>query len=607
MKFNYLDSLKMGSLEREHQQELIQRITQGTLQSMFFTPGLLPPLTVSGTEQWGVAKTSGAYDGLLVQSGNAVLADDTGLLFIIQGGDARAISGPFSAGAYKVYLHYHTTNDERGTVSKGTIGGTDYILGTNTEFLKILGVNREIIIAGTSYKVQAVQNDLQLSLQVAVPTVTNAKFQVGGWFVDEPVTIDGKKIYVNDSFEIIVTTSTLTGNHYLLATFTSDGTSISALTDHRSSSLAVYKDMIGLSGDLLALNRPLAVGSALTIMPSIFTLNNTDQFLNSDYTYKNEVRTVHRVIGGEFRTEIWVFADASTGLVWQLKPSSIINNLTGVFFSDVNTGTAVGYDGVILRTTDGGSSWAAQASGLTTPLNSVFCTNINTGWAVGAGGKILHTANGGSTWGTQTSGVTNDLYAIFFTTSNIGWAVGQGGSILKTVNAGTTWTAQTSGTTNFLNSMFFTNSSTGWAVGDGGTILHTIDGGTTWAAQTSGVETSLFGVSFANSNTGWAVGDGGTILHTIDGGTTWAAQTSGVTEILNGVSFTDVNNGTAVGTNGTILKTVNGGTNWLLQESGTTYFLNSIFFSNSNIGWAVGDGGTILKTSVGGPAWKQLL
>ena len=33
-------------------------------------------------------------------------------------------------------------------------------------------------------------------------------------------------------------------------------------------------------------------------------------------------------------------------------------NLYGVHFSDVNTGTAVGYGGIILRTTNGGTTWA---------------------------------------------------------------------------------------------------------------------------------------------------------------------------------------------------------------------------------------------------------
>ena len=43
-------------------------------------------------------------------------------------------------------------------------------------------------------------------------------------------------------------------------------------------------------------------------------------------------------------------------------------SLEDVSFADANTGTAVGDDGTILRTTNGGNTWVNQTSGTTTTL-----------------------------------------------------------------------------------------------------------------------------------------------------------------------------------------------------------------------------------------------
>ncbi len=100
------------------------------------------------------------------------------------------------------------------------------------------------------------------------------------------------------------------------------------------------------------------------------------------------------------------------------------NDLFGVSFTDANTGTAVGFDGTILRTTNGGTTWTSQTSGTTNHLYGVSFTDANTGTAVGVDGTILRTTNGGTTWTLQTSGTTNHLYGVSFTDANTGTAVG---------------------------------------------------------------------------------------------------------------------------------------------------------------------------------------
>ncbi len=187
-------------------------------------------------------------------------------------------------------------------------------------------------------------------------------------------------------------------------------------------------------------------------------------------------------------------------------------------------------------------------------LEAVHFVNATTGTAVGWFGTILRTTDGGSTWVVQTSGTTDFLYGVSFTDATTGTAVGTGGTILRTTDGGSSWVSQSSGTTRVLFGVSFADATTGTAVGDVGTILRTTDGGSSWVSQTSGT-TVLWGVSFADATTGTAVGDGGTIHQTTNGGSSWVSQTSGTRIGLWGVSFTDATTGTAVGDRGTILRT----------------------------------------------------
>lgn len=71
--------------------------------------------------------------------------------------------------------------------------------------------------------------------------------------------------------------------------------------------------------------------------------------------------------------------------------------------TDGQRGWAVGYDGTIVHTRDGGTSWQDQASGTRASLNSItFTADGQRGWAVGYG-TILHTADGGKSWQEQAS------------------------------------------------------------------------------------------------------------------------------------------------------------------------------------------------------------
>lgn len=108
-------------------------------------------------------------------------------------------------------------------------------------------------------------------------------------------------------------------------------------------------------------------------------------------------------------------------------------------FINGNTGIICGTDGLIRRTTNGGTNWTLIPSGTTVALQKVKFVSSTIVYIVGSGGKILKSTDAGLTWGTQTSGISQNLrgFAMFSTGDN-GIVCGGNGTILRTTNGGLT-------------------------------------------------------------------------------------------------------------------------------------------------------------------------
>ena len=143
------------------------------------------------------------------------------------------------------------------------------------------------------------------------------------------------------------------------------------------------------------------------------------------------------------------------GWFWQ-NPLPQGNHLTDVYFIDSTFGTAVGYLGTIINTTDGGENWSVQRSGTTSHLMGVSFSDIYNGIAVGYDGTIVRTTDGGQYWFGQTGGTNQNLNAVYFTDTNNGTAVGENATIIRTTDGGMTWTQQSCPTSQHLNGVFFT-------------------------------------------------------------------------------------------------------------------------------------------------------
>jgi len=169
--------------------------------------------------------------------------------------------------------------------------------------------------------------------------------------------------------------------------------------------------------------------------------------------------------------------------------------LYDIHFVDEKTGWMVGEFGKIYHSTDGGMTWNEQQNtllghaGIDDALNlpalfGVRFKNATEGIAVGIEGKIVKTMDGGKTWAFTGEDLaafsTEPLYALRLFSDGKGWIVGASGRVLQ-LRDGDWKNAPLGGPlTTWLRSIDFFNEDNGWIVGGYGMILHTTDGGKSW-------------------------------------------------------------------------------------------------------------------------------
>ena len=134
---------------------------------------------------------------------------------------------------------------------------------------------------------------------------------------------------------------------------------------------------------------------------------------------------------------------AGRGWEWQ-NPLPQGNAISAIRFAgDKLHGWAVGADGVILYTADGGFRWENQPTRLINALNGLYVFDRQHAFAVGARGLILETRNGGEKWIEIKTPAKDHLYSITFAADDRrhGWAVGTYGCIVTTSDGGASWSS----------------------------------------------------------------------------------------------------------------------------------------------------------------------
>lgn len=292
---------------------------------------------------------------------------------------------------------------------------------------------------------------------------------------------------------------------------------------------------------------------------------------------------------------------------------------------------AVGDNGTIIKSVDGGVTWKKIYSGTSSRLYDVDFTDVNIGYIAGGSGIILKSTDGGETWTKLVSGTSNSLYSVKFINANTGWISGYNRMVLKTTNGGNSWEIQFSTSIlTYLEDLEVISEqkivSVGW--GSQGNFYKSIDGGSNWSGSNLGTAWAK-AVQFENELKGWVTGvtasyisvtsdpfmgttitvngKKATIWKTEDGGENWNPYIFNIGLWLYDITLVN-NNPYAVGDNGLILFTPDNGTTWIdnsIPEYSEIAF-NSVKFESNTTGYIVGENGTILKTKDGGVTWNSL-
>ncbi len=266
---------------------------------------------------------------------------------------------------------------------------------------------------------------------------------------------------------------------------------------------------------------------------------------------------------------------------------------------------AVGNNGTILRTTNGGVNWVSVPSGTNNNLTHILMRGDSIAYIAGGQGTVLRSTDSGASWVLLNTASASDLQWVWPLFDNMTvLAVGTNGTILKSYNQGQSWSQRPSPVSVTFNSIISGFPMDLIAVGDNGKVIYSGDMGETWVQQISGTSSTLRSLSVINlwsfTSIVHAVGDNGTILKTTNSGNDWIPLISGTNQNLRSVSATHISGDTmlyyiTVGEAGIVLESVNG-SQWVDRGLSFAEELRSIDMQDMNTGFIAGSNGAILKS-----------
>ena len=236
---------------------------------------------------------------------------------------------------------------------------------------------------------------------------------------------------------------------------------------------------------------------------------------------------------------------------------------------------AVGHDGVILHSADGGLSWELQRVDPKqeqdpdeefdprqgAPLLDVFFVNQQKGYAIGAYSLLLKTEDGGKNW--RRVSVSGDGEeeedAEAATGEDEDWTFSDEDLVLEAEE------------NPHLNAIARSSSGLMMLVGERGAAFRSKDEGETWERIQLPYGGSMFGLLALGDNRFVAFGLRGHILETVDGGDSWQTLDTGTELSLMGGAALENGGFVVVGANGVVIS----------RESANAALVSGVFVNES--------------------------
>ena len=230
-----------------------------------------------------------------------------------------------------------------------------------------------------------------------------------------------------------------------------------------------------------------------------------------------------------------VFSD-DAGASWRQADVPVASDLTALQFVGASLGWAVGHDGVVLHSTDGGAHWARQLDGrMTAQLLLDHFTPL------AAGGDRDAVALLGLVRQNYAAGPEQALLGVLFEDARNGWVCGSFGSLLRTRDGGASWQSAMQDIDNpkalHLNAIVQASGAL-LIASEQGTVFRLDAARQRFVAEPTGYPGSFFGVA-GNGNFALAFGLRGTAYRSRDAGRSWHKLDTGMPAGLNGGAVFD--------------------------------------------------------------------
>lgn len=275
-----------------------------------------------------------------------------------------------------------------------------------------------------------------------------------------------------------------------------------------------------------------------------------------------------------------------------------------VYFLESNPrfGWVCGFQGMVIRTTDGGLTWAGSYIPNADHMESIHFRSSNIGYTSGVSG-LFKSMDGGASWFDITPSGATDLWGSYFYDDNIGVVLGGGcngtQNFWRTTDGGSSWNLFTGNLANsgLTDAIIYNPAGEGYA-SSSGRIWKTSDGGVSWNVfATTGANiwqeeitkfNSSFCVPYAGTNCSGQGGDGG-MRFSMDNGANWLQYRANTP--MFGTFLINETTAWACGYNTQVYYTNDGGNRWLVRNCGIpSGSLDDLWFVDDTTGWLVGEG-----------------
>lgn len=227
-----------------------------------------------------------------------------------------------------------------------------------------------------------------------------------------------------------------------------------------------------------------------------------------------------------------IAASGDEGKTWRQIPAPTSVMLTAISCANERVGWAVGHDGVILATTDGGAHWTRQLDGAAINQQVLDAARARRERIRAMGSQsqnnpeLLERAEDllADAQAAVAAGPSRPLMSVRFVGAQTAFAAGSYGQLLRTFDAGKTWTYIGDRLPNptglHLNSIELGRNGELYIAAEAGAIFRSRDQGQTWTRTDVGYSGNLYGVVAAPAAI-VAYGFRGHLFRSADGGTTW--------------------------------------------------------------------------------------